>query len=330
MRTAVIGIGSAGRRHIENLLALGITDIVAISEYNRLAELTIGGTAIQVAHNSEAAFAQDVDIVVIANPTAMHLDLTQQAVKANKHIYLEKPAATSAKGLTELCQDINERDLICAIGTQNRFNPRLEEMRSRLKNGEAGTIYAVHAMLGEHIADYHPEEDYRQSYTARAALGGGVLLTQIHQIDYLNWLFGPFESVFAVGGKRSDLEIDVEDTSSYLLQAANGIAVQGHIDYLQRPKRISVEVLGTKGKFEWDYFENALSFTPVEAKADRETTNSVFDRNAMFLDCMRDFLDCIRNGTQPRANLSDGLTALRIVDAIKESMTTHQSVGLTS
>jgi predicted dehydrogenase len=330
MRAAIIGVGSAGRRHIENLLALGVTDIVAISEFNKLAELTIGGTVIPVAHSADAAFSPDIDIVIIANPTALHLDLTQRAVEANKHIYLEKPAATSAKGLAALCQDIKTRGLICALGTQNRFNPRLEEMRDRLKAGDAGVVYAVHAMLGEHIADYHPEEDYRQSYTARAALGGGVLLTQIHQIDYLNWLFGPFESIFAVGGKRSDLEIDVEDCSTYLLNGANGIAVQGHLDYLQRPKRVSVEVLGTAGKFDWDYFGNTLSFTPAEMDASSEVIQSSFDRNAMFMDCMRDFLDGIRHGTQPRANLSDGLTALRIVDAIKESMSTHNSVELTS
>jgi predicted dehydrogenase len=330
MRIAVIGVGSAGRRHIKNLLTLGVTDIIAISEFNQLAELTIGGTAIPVAHSTDAAFTQDVDIVVIANPTAMHLDLTRRAVAANKHIYLEKPAATSAKGLATLCRDIKTKRLICAIGTQNRFNPRLEEMRSRLMNGDAGTVYAVHAMLGEHIADYHPEEDYRQSYTARAALGGGVLLTQIHQIDYLNWLFGPFESVFAVGGKRSNMEIDVEDCSTYLLNGANGIAVQGHLDYLQRPKRVSVEVMGTAGKFDWDYFGNALSFTPAETEASSKIIQTPFDRNAMFLDCMRDFLDGIHNSARPRAELSDGLTALRIVDAIKESMTTHNSVRLTS
>ena len=85
---------------------------------------------------------------------------------------------------------------------------------------------------------WHPYEDYRALYAARADLGGGVVLSQIHEFDYLYALFGLPRRLFAIGGHLSHLEIDVEDVASTLME----FNVDGHIlpvhlqqDYLQRP-----------------------------------------------------------------------------------------------
>lgn len=329
LRAAVVGMGSAGRRHLGNLLHLGVRDVTAVSEHNRLASLTIDGTDVAVAHDYEQVLADDgINVIVIANPTSFHLDYTARAIAANKHVYLEKPVAASAEGLAGLCDEADRRGRVVAVGTQNRFNARLDEMRARLATGDAGTLIGVRAMLGEHIADYHPGEDFRQSYTARSDLGGGVLLTQVHQIDYLNWLFGPFDTAFAVGGQRSTLEIDVEDCVSYMLRSKDGIGVQGHLDYLQRPKRVDLEVIGTTGRFEWDYFRHTLTYLPATANGVAETTATPFERNDMFVACMANFLSCVKNGGTPRAALRDGMAALRIIDAIRQSMTTGQAIGI--
>lgn len=323
MRVAVVGTGSIGRRHIGNLLALGVRDVVAVSEYGRRDRLEVGGSGVAVVQRFDSVLDDpDVAAVVIGNPTVFHLDYTRRAIFAGKNVYLEKPASISAHGVAELSDVARRRGLVVAIGTQLRFNDMLVRLRERLEAGEAGLILSVEAHLGEHIADYHPGEDYRLSYTARSDLGGGVLLTQIHQIDYLNWMFGPFRSAFAVGGRRSDLELDVEDCVSYLLRGRDGIAVHGHLNYLERPKRIDLHVAGTKGSFVWHYFTNTLAFTPARLDAQAIVETRPFDRNSMFLAAMSNFLEAVRGGERPRASLEDGHAALCIVDAIKLSCET--------
>jgi predicted dehydrogenase len=319
MKVAVIGIGSVGRRHIENLLRLGMVNVVAVSENNKIPNLELSGRNVPVVHSYKEALQSKCDAVVIANPSVFHLEYARRAVLAGCHVYLEKPAATSGDGLPELIALARELRRVVAIGTQNRFNARLEDLRNRIQSGEAGMIVGVYASLGEHIADYHPNEDYRRSYTAQSALGGGVLLTQIHQLDYLNWLFGPFSRVFAVGGKRSDLEIDVEDSVSYLLSGKDDVPVAGHLNYLQRPKKVSLEVIGTRTSYQWGYFDHCLTVTPAKLASDAMVIRDPFDRNEMFMACMKDFLEAIAGGRRPRADLSDALAALRIVDAIKVS-----------
>jgi predicted dehydrogenase len=329
MKLAVVGTGSIGRRHLENLLSIGDCEIVAVSEHHRRTDIEIAGVLVPTVHNyAEILEMPEVEAVVIANPTSLHFDYAQKAVASGKHVYLEKPAAASSEGLGVLATEARHKGLVIAMGTQFRFNEGLVQLKEFLFRGDAGKIIAVSAYLGEHIADYHPGEDFRRSYTARSDLGGGVLLTQIHQVDFLNWLFGPFESVFAVGGKYSDLDIDVEDCVSYMLRARNGVAVYGHLNYLERPKRVAMRVTGTRGTFDWDYFGASLSFTLAIMGGKPETFRSTFDRNSMFIASMKDFFSAIQSGREPRATLEDGFSAVRIVEAVKLSYETGRSVEI--
>jgi predicted dehydrogenase len=199
-------------------------------------------------------------------------------------------------------------------------------VRERLADGALGRLQAVEVNLGEHIADYHPGEAWRHSYVARADLGGGVLLTQIHEFDYLNWLFGPFASVYAVGGSRTSLALDVEDSVSVLMRSVGGTPVYAHLDYVQAPKRHALVLIGECGRLEWSYFDNRVTWQPAEPGAVAEHDAPAFDRNAMFLDCMADFLAAVRDRRPPRSTLQDGLAALALVDAVKRSMKTDKVV----
>ena len=238
----------------------------------------------------------------------------------------EKPASTSADGVAELAIAAAEADVVAAVACQFRFNEMLATLRSRVLAGSVGTVLDVDAMLGEHLADYHPDEDYRTSYAARQSMGGGVLLTQIHQIDFLSWIFGPFESAFAIGGQRGDLAIDVEDSVSYLLASTSGVPVRGHLDYLQRPKRLDLVVTGTEGRLEWDYHANRLRTFDSANDTQPETLEAPFDRNRMFLDLLADFLDAVTIGSSPRTTLADAARVLEVVDTIRRSMESGVSV----
>ena len=330
MTVAVIGTGSAGRRHMANLIAHGRQHVVAVSEHRKCSDLEIHGHQVPVSHDFERLLADDpsIDSVFICNPSSMHSDYLLRSVQANKHAYVEKPIAKTLDEVSGIRTSLGSHPVTVAIGNQFRFHPHLISIKKMVDNGTLGDIFSVHAIQGEHIADYHPGEDYRQSYTARRALGGGILLTQIHQIDYLHWLFGPFKTVMATQPRERVLKLDVEENVSYLLTSDNGTIVYGHVDYLRRPKHASLCISGSKGTLEWSYYENSLKWVNLEKDAEIDISYHSEDRNQLFVDAALDFLNAIDEHRNPRSTLIDGLNALSVVQSIHDSSLTKQMVKI--
>jgi predicted dehydrogenase len=326
-RVAVVGTGSIGRRHLEVLLQLGCGSLVAVSEQRRLDRLEIAGTPISVSDRLDDVI-DDIDAVVVASTTSLHLGHLRSAIEAGRHVLVEKPVATQSDGLDALVDDARSRGLVAAAGHQFRYEPGLVTIRDMVHRGALGVLLAVEAHQGEHLADYHPDEDYRVGYAARRDLGGGVLRTQIHHIDVLEWIFGPLERVYACGGHVTDLEVDVEDSASYLFRSAGGTPVYGHVDYRQRPRIVTLRVIGTDGILHWDHYGARLTHTP--SGADAITTTWPYDRQAMFVRQMADFLDAIVSGAPLRATLQEGVRAVRLVEAIERSYSTDRSVAIAS
>jgi predicted dehydrogenase len=318
MQVAVVGTGSIGRRHLGNLLARGGCELLAVNEFSRREPLIVNDQTVAVCHEFDDALRKS-DVVFICNPTGLHREYLEKSIAADCHVYLEKPIGLATEGFAPLLERASAKRLIVAVGTQFRFNRMLLQIRDWLASGRLGKCLNVFAYSGEHIADYHPGEDYRRSYAARRDLGGGVLLTQIHQIDYLNWLFGPFDRVSAHQVAVPELGVDVESSVTYQLFGDKNIPVSGHLNYLQRPKRTGMQIVATEGLVEWSYEHNSLVFTTAQGKA--ESLSAAFDRNQMFRDALDDFFDAIARGAKPRADLNDGLEAVSLVERIKQAMT---------
>lgn len=331
MRIAVVGTGSIGRRHIGNLLRLGYDDVLAVSEKKKIKTLEVGSRNVRVVNHIDAALHSTVDTMFICNPTGLHFRYLEKAIEAGKHVFVEKPVGSMMGDFISLRKQSEQKKLIIAVGHQFRFNPHLEELREKVKANFMGSIFRVEAIQGEHIADYHPGEDYRESYAARKDLGGGILLTQIHQIDYLNWIFGPFSRVFAVSRQPSILGIDVEESVSYFLESHSGCPIYGHMDFLSRPKTVSIRIMGDERSMIWDYYGGKL-ICSNQGNVDEEaiTFERPLDRNQMFLDVVRDFLEAAESGGKPRSDLTDGVAALRIVEGIKESVSSGHVVEIGS
>ena len=121
-----------------------------------------------------------------------------------------------------------------------------------------GRPLAVHAHWGEYLPNWHPWEDYRQSYSARADLGGGVVVTLSHPLDYLRWLLGDVLSVSAQVGTVGDLGIDVEDLADINLRFASGCFGNVHLNYLQQPPIHRMQIVCTGGTLDWDNADGAL------------------------------------------------------------------------
>jgi predicted dehydrogenase len=212
-----------------------------------------------------------------------------------------------------------------------RFHPCLRRLRELLAARVVGRLVSVRILVGEYLPAWHRYEDYRELYAGRRDLGGGVILTQIHELDYLAWLFGQPARVFALGGHLGDLEIDVEDTASLLLEChveGRPVPVHLHQDYLRRPPARTCEVIGEDGRVEVDFHALAVRVVDAEGRATETTSFAEFDRNDLFVEEMAHFLACVRREAAPHVTVAEGARSLRLALAARESLETGAVVAL--
>jgi len=328
MKFLIAGFGSIGRRHLRNLRALGETDILLYRSHKS----TLDSEEIEelvVETDLEAAFSHHPDAVIISNPTALHMDVAIPAAKAGCTILIEKPIADNLERIDELEDALIKGGGKVLVGFQFRFHPSLQYIKRLLKSGGFGRPVSVRSHWGEYLPDWHPWEDYRKSYTARADLGGGVALTLSHPLDYLRWLLGEVDSVWGFAGRLGDLELEVEDTAEIGLQFACGAVASVHLDYLQRPAAHRLEIVCTEGTIDWNNATGAVRFYRASTDLWESFLAPVgFDRNDLFLAELRNFLAIERGLEEPFCTLRDGIEAVRIVPAFYQGAQTGQRVKL--
>lgn len=244
----VLGAGSIGRRHARNLVAAGATVHVADPV---AAEAPVGTRPVAWDDADPSAYPG----VVVASPTVCHLDQTAHAVDVGARVLVEKPLALTRAEAASL-RDRNDR---VRVGFNLRFHAPVRRLVEVVHAGRLGTVRAARLWFGYHLPSWRPGTDYRRSYSARADLGGGVLLDAIHELDLAVWLLGPDLVVDAARLDRvGDLDIDVEDTVRALLRTAEGAPVEVALDYLSRDYRRGIEVIGSEGSARLDWARKVL------------------------------------------------------------------------
>jgi predicted dehydrogenase len=348
MKVLLAGLGSSGQRHARNLRTL-LGDEVELLAYRVRglrhvvtpeAGIVRGadGVTLDVEEtlrvrsfgSLEAALAERPDAVFVTNPNSLHMPVALAAARAGCHLFIEKPLSHTLEGVRELTDLVERNDLVCLVGYHLRFHPALQKAKEWLSLGKIGRVVAARLAFGEHLSDWHPYEDYRQMHASRRDQGGGVILSQSHDLDYALALFGFPRRVFAMGGTLSGFDVDVEDTASILMECASGdrlFPVHLHQDFVQRPKRRTCEVIGDAGSIRLDL--NAGSVERTDGRGQLVETD-VFEvpRNDLFLDELRHFLACLSGDEWPAVGVREGTKSLLMALAAKASLETGAPVSL--
>lgn len=319
MRFLIAGLGSIGRRHLRNLVSLDQTDIILLrSKANNPEDDEL--KSFPVVTDMNAALKCKPDAVIVSNPTALHLKVAIPAAKAGCHLLLEKPISHSMQEMDELQSAVKRGRGCVLVGFQFRFHPSLIKIKEILSKGQIGRVLSCRSHWGEYLPGWHPQEDYREGYSARKDLGGGVVLSLCHPLDYLHWLFGKVNELIAVTGKLSDLEIEVEDTAEIILNFHSKTIGSLHLDYIQQPPSHTLEVIGTDGCIRWNYSDGIVYFYQNEEKQWKQfPLKEGFSRNDLFLEEMRHFINCMKDSQEPVCTLDDGIYAQGLIEAVYHS-----------
>ena len=344
MRILFCGLGGIGQRHLRNLRTL-LGNELEVHAYRvrrqriKLQDnLTVEeGADLEVDYgvivhaDLDAALAARPQAVYICNPNALHVPIALQCARAGVPVFMEKPLASDLQGIDELLALVEQQQLLFYVGYNFRFHPGLQRLKALIDTGHFANIIRVSAEIGEYLPNWHKYEDYRQMYAARADQGGGVILSQIHEMDLIYWFFGLPQSILCRGGKLSNLEIDVEDTATSLMQYRGELGsfpIHLHQDFVQRPPVRTFKIIGDGGSAEIDLINLKLNVYDAEGQVVEHSDFSGFVRNDMFLHQARHFIDCVTGKASPQVSLFDGLQSLRLALAALQSLKRGTEVNL--
>ncbi|HZR84102.1 MAG TPA: Gfo/Idh/MocA family oxidoreductase [Candidatus Binatia bacterium] len=279
----------------------------------------------------------DVDAVVVAAPPAAHAELAVAAARGGKHVYLEKPIATTASDGRRVVAAVDEARVVAAIGFNRRRHPAFERARDVVRAGRLGAVRAVHSSFCEPTAAGEMPE-----WKRRRATGGGVLLDLAsHHIDLVRFL---------LDDEVADVECRLtseasEHDGAWLRLALRGGAEACSFFSFRAARSDAFELIGERATLRIDrhrtspalrvsrrlgygvrrapLWPSPASIAWRAARLLRPSYESSYAR------ALAAFADEIRGGPpQGLATAADGLRALEVVLAAEESDRTGQAIAL--
>ena len=277
----------------------------------------------------KSAISHNPDFAIIANETNIHVKFAKILSKAGIHLFIEKPLSDSIRGINELSQTTYEKKLVTFMGFNFRFHPGIKIIKKLITEKKIGKIISVLVENSSYLPDWHPNENYTKSYSARKELGGGVVLTSIHELDYLYWFFGDVKKIVSITEKISNLKINVDDLSSSLLLFKNNFISELHLDYFQHFPFRSCKIIGEKGIIYWDTEINCVKiFNPKTKRWKKEFSLINYNFDSTYKEELKYFLNCLKNNNQSMNSVEDGFVVLQIALAILRSSKIKKAVQL--
>ncbi len=317
MKILMVGLGSIGQRHTLNLKKLGFNDIIAYRSSKGNLKFCEENSITQY-WTLDEAIKQKPECVFITNPTSLHVAVAIKILeKTNCHLFIEKPLSNSMDGIKQLQAILNSRDLQTMIGYNMRFHPLLLKTKEIIDSSQIGEIVGYRTIWGEFLPNWHPWEDYKKGYSARSELGGGSLLTLSHDIDLAVWLFGKIVETKGFQSSKHVLKTTADECSIITTKHEDGVIGSLFFDYLQDPPKRTLEIIASKGKLFWDYYEGQLIvYDRIKQKSKIHSNPEGFERNTMFLEEVKHFMNCIQNQSKPMITLADGIEVLKVIEPI--------------
>lgn len=327
LRAAVVGLGMMGRNHVRVYdEVLPDVDLVAVvdPEPGALRRAMTGRAAEGYTEATAMLAAQEVDLVSVASPTSVHLDVTLAALASGANVLVEKPIAATRDEAERMIAAARDAERILTVGHIERFNPAIRELRSRLVVGELGRIFQVRATrLGpfpERIRDV-----------------GVVVDLAPHDIDVIRYLLGA-NPVRISAETEQRIHTDHEDLFCGLMKFANGVVAMLDINWLTPTKQRSLSVTGERGMYVADYLTQDLFFyanadasltwedrgedevgPPITSIAEGEMMRRFVRKQEPLAVELAEFARAVRDGGPPPVDPHDGMIALLLARKMVEA-----------
>lgn len=322
MKFLVIGSGSIGKRHMRNLIALGVpaSDVAAVdTREDRRAEVNGLGIANTHATLEDAMKAAHYDAAVVCSPTSMHIAHGTALARRGTHLLVEKPLCRDLAGVEDFRKAVKDKGVFVAMAYIFRSTPLADKVKELLAANAIGKVLYVRGEFSEYLPDWHPYEDYRSFYMAEKSQGGGSILDQSHIMDMIHYLMGGFKSVYAFNTRISGLEINADDIAEMVVTLKSGIIVSIHTDIFGRDHKKMMEIKGEVGNIAWDHYANQVRVYDAASKSTQVFAKFPTDFNLNYVEQMRRFINGCETGKSVLATLDEGIETMELILAAEKS-----------
>ncbi|MCB0166158.1 MAG: Gfo/Idh/MocA family oxidoreductase [Anaerolineae bacterium] len=351
LRVGIVGIG-VGLLHLEGYQALNnAVDVVAICDLDETRLTKIGaeyGVPLRYINYDELFTSGEVDAVSICLPNSLHAPASIAALEAGLHVLCEKPIAekaASAQKIVEAAAKASGKFMVCY---NRRYRPDVAWMKSAVEKGLLGHVYQVKAGWVRETGI--PAKT--GWFTTKAVAGGGPLIDLgVHMLDLALWLLnypkpltvsGDVQANFGPNGLKinrtpTDNSLpaySVEDSANAFIRLEGGTLLNLETNWAShtRPGKddLYVTLIGTKGTIEL-YVENYASentltfFTEIEG-IPTTIHPYIIGQRSDHRYAVTEFVKCIREDLQPTATAKQGLTVMKIIDAIYQSAENNREI----
>jgi myo-inositol 2-dehydrogenase / D-chiro-inositol 1-dehydrogenase len=322
IRIGIIGAGYIAGIHAGLLERDERVQIVAVHDVVRERAEQLARTHDATVAASNLEVLERADAVFITTPNTRHVPLTLAAIEAGKHIFCEKPLATTTADAETVFEKTQRSSTVFQVGHNRRFAPVYANLKQMLS--ETHQPHSAHVKMNR-------GELLKPEWTGDPEITGGFLYeTPIHIFDMMRFLFGEIESLHAIGSTHEYKEVD---DFSVLLKFANGmhatLATAADASWLFPFERVEVfchhatlvtremESLTCSSNLEGYLTEQSMQQLPREQKWGYAQED-------------RAFIDSIVNGTPALVTAHDGLMSVRIADAVYESVRSGAPIRIRS
>lgn len=308
MKIGLIGFGSIGQRHYDNLQKY-TKNIVVLSKRKDLKSVSVA--------NDWNGFVKQgpYEVIFVTNETFKHLPTIAKCVKLKpRAIFVEKPLSHNTKGLKRLAGILKNKKISLYVGYNFQFLKPLIEIKKILQNNKLGKIYYLRLSVGQDLRVWR-SRDYRLNYAAKKSWGGGVMLDLIHEINYAGWLLG--EALIpktAVIKKVSVLKINTEDCADSIFITRGGTIVSVHQDYLRPTLKRNLDIVGEKASLAWDYGDSILVIQYQDKTIKKKI---IIERNLMFTEELKYFFNALKQ-KKYFTNLEEAIRDISNIEYLKK------------
>ena len=307
---SIIGLGSIGRRHVNNALSLGYRvigyDPSKKSCDDAFESIKQGKDRFSLA-SDELQAIKEGDAIIIANPHKFHNQSLEYCIDAGRSVLIEKPIATKKNGVQSLLNDASAKNLKIACGFNLRFRPIIEKAQECFD--ALGKPIWARFICASYLPDWRPQSNYLENYT-NDGKEGGIIFDIAHELDLAQYLFGRAKVVSAFADNSGMIGLKAEDRASITLTHENAMLSHIYLDYSTRPKQRGFEVAGENGLLKVDLITHHLLLLDRDGNKKEEIRLQAYNTNEEYVAELKNFISSIEHGHKPRCDGAEGLANL--------------------
>lgn len=330
LRVGVLGLGFMGSMHAQVFSGIPGVRVVAVADASPERCETVAATVGADAHADYEGVLEreDVDAVSICLPDAAHRQPAVMAAERGKHVFLEKPIATTLADATAIAGATKQNGVVTMLGFLLRYEPRYASVKAALEDGTIGDI--VHMYTRRNSPRSHGPRRY-------GSTGNLTHHVVVHDLDLLHWYSrAPVERVYAERARRLLVDLGLDDSIFATVRFADGSIAGLEYSWVlpeSSPTAIDakLEVIGSRSAAYVDLADQGLALVGPGgvALADVSHWPSILGSLGGALKAeLEAFVRCVRGLEQPRAGVAEGVAALRVAIAIERSLTEQRVVRM--